>query len=223
MLFPVAQRVRSMFDVDAPIDDITDVLGRDQRLHTWLRAYPGLRVPGAWDGWELAVRAIVGQQVSVKAAITLAGRIVDRYGDSLVLDNAADMPRRLFPTPARLARARLETLGIVSSRAAAIRQVARAVLDGRIRFDATQPIEEFRMALTDLPGIGDWTAAYIAMRALKDPDAFPSTDLGLLRAFEDDAGRRMRSRELERRAENWRPWRAYAALLTWNSGNGGGG
>ena len=223
LLFPVAQRVRSLFDVDAPIDDIAEVLGRDRQLRPWLRSYPGVRVPGAWDGWELAVRAILGQQVSVKAATTLAGRVVDTYGETLALDLPAEMPRRLFPTPARLLRARLENLGIIRSRAQSIRVLARAVVDGKVRFDATQPLDEFRGAMTGLPGIGDWTADYIAMRALKDPDSFPATDLGLRRTFEGVKGRRVPARELEERAASWRPWRAYAAILIWNSGSGGGG
>jgi AraC family transcriptional regulator of adaptative response / DNA-3-methyladenine glycosylase II len=223
LLFPVAQRVRSMFDVDAPIDDIVDVLGRDQALRDRLRDHPGLRVPGAWDGWELAVRAILGQQVSVKAATTLAGRVVDVYGETLAPGTPDRLPSRLFPAPVRLLRARLEKLGIVRSRARSIRELARAVLDGRVRFDATQQRDAFRKALTGIPGIGDWTADYVAMRALKDPNAFPSADLGLLRAFDGVAGRRLRPRELAERAEDWRPWRAYAALLIWNSGSGGGG
>jgi AraC family transcriptional regulator of adaptative response / DNA-3-methyladenine glycosylase II len=222
-LFPIAQRVRDMFDIDAPIHDIAAVLGRDRRLRGWLRDSPGLRVPGAWDGWELAVRAILGQQVSVRAATTLAGRVVETYGETLAHDHFGPMPHRLFPTPARLARARLERLGILRSRARSIRALARAVLDGKVRIDATVQYEEVRVALTRLPGIGDWTADYVAMRALKDPDAFPAADLGLLRAFDHAAGHRLRPRELEERAERWRPWRAYAALLIWNSGSGGGG
>jgi len=223
LLFPVAQRVRSLFDVDAPIDDIAEVLGRDRQLRRWLRSHPGVRVPGAWDGWELAVRAILGQQVSVKAATTLAGRVVDTYGEILALDLPAKMPGRLFPSPARLLRARLENLGIIRSRAQSIRVLARAVVDGKVRFDATQPLDEFRDAMTGLPGIGDWTADYVAMRALKDPDSFPATDLGLRRAFEGVKGGRVSARELQELAESWRPWRAYAALLIWNSGSGGGG
>jgi len=222
-LFPVAQRVRSMFDVDAPIDDIADVLGCDPQLRLWLDRYPGVRVPGAWDGWELAVRAVLGQQVSVKAATTFAGRLVEAYGESVLPDEHSAAPSRLFPSPERLQKARLESIGIVRSRAQSIRELARAVVDGTIQFDATRSTEAWHAQLTALPGIGDWTAAYIAMRALKDPDAFPAADPGLLRAFSGVAGRRLQPRELAERAASWRPWRAYAALLTWNSGNGGGG
>ncbi len=222
-LFEVVRRVRGMFDVDAPIDEISRVLGRDRQLRSWLERYPGVRVPGAWDGWELAVRAVLGQQVSVRAATTLAGRVVEAYGDIHVVDGAADGPWRIFPSPQRLARARLERIGIIRSRARSIRELARAVLEGEVRFDATQPIGEFRARLTAVRGIGGWTSEYVAMRALKDPDAFPASDLGLLRAFDRVAGRRLRAAELEERAALWRPWRAYAALLTWNADDGGGG
>lgn len=222
-LFAVVQRVRGMFDVDAPIADIAATLGRDRQLRRWLSDCPGLRVPGAWSGWELAVRAILGQQVSVRAATTFAGRLVEKYGEPVAGRAADDVPQRLFPAPERLQRARLENLGIVRRRAQSIRDLARAVLDGGLRFDATQAPDEFRAALTALPGIGNWTAEYIAMRALKDPDAFPASDLGLLRAFDGVAGRRLQARELAARAASWRPWRAYAALLIWNSGGGGGG
>ena len=222
-LFTIAQRVRSMFDVDAPIDDIETVLRRDPQLRSWLRRSPGIRVPGAWDGWELAVRAILGQQVSVKAATTFAGRIAARYGEALTGDELPDGNWRLFPAPRKLARARLENLGIIRSRAQTIRDLARAVMCGAVRFDAGQSVEEFCAAMTAVRGIGDWTAEYVAMRALKNPDAFPAADLGLLRAFDDTEGRRLRPAELQERSQQWRPWRAYAALLIWSSDNGAGG
>ena len=219
-LFGVVQRVRGMFDVDAPIDDITARLAQDATLETWLRRNPGVRVPGAWDGWELAVRAVLGQQVSVKAATTFAGRIAAEYGEPCELDG---MPgARLFPTPQRLARARLERLGIVRSRAQTIRDLAQAALGGRVSFDGSEDAVEFSAALRSIRGIGDWTAQYVAMRVLKDPDAFPAADLGLLRAF-DGAGGRLKPAALLERAECWRPWRAYAALLIWSSDDGAGG
>lgn len=222
-LLALVQRVRGMFDVDAPIDEIGPVLRRDARLRAWLGDNPGVRVPGAWDGWELAVRAVLGQQVSVAAATTFAGRIVERYGDAVSVDGLDDGPNRLFPAPPALARARLEHLGVIGSRAQTIRDLARAVDCGDVSFDAAQTAEEFRTAFSAIRGIGDWTAEYVAMRALKNPDAFPASDLGLLRAFDTTAGRRLRPRELLERAENWRPWRAYAALLTWGSDDGAGG
>lgn len=222
-LFGVVQRVRGMFDVDAPIDEIGTVLSRDPQLRSWLRTNPGVRVPGAWDGWELTVRAVLGQQVSVKAATTFAGRIAERYGEPVRADELPDGDWRLFPTPARLARARLENLGIIGSRAQTIRDLARAVLSGEIRFDTGQLAEDFHASLTAVRGIGDWTAQYVAMRVLKNPDAFPAADLGLLRTFDDVEGRRLRPAELLERSSHWQPWRAYAALLIWSSDDGAGG
>ena len=149
-----------------------------------------MRVPGAWDGFELTVRAVLGQQVSVKAATTLSGRIIQRYGEvaRIEVPLPGEMPRHLFPTPGRLVRARFNDMGLVGTRAATIRRVARATVNGDICFDGSQDFAEFRNELTRIRGIGDWTAQYVAMRALKDPDAFPASDLGLLRAF-DTPGR----------------------------------
>ena len=224
-LFSIVQRARGMFDLDAAIDDITDTLRQDKILRGWIKQHAGLRVPGAWDGFELTVRAILGQQVSVKAATTFAGRIAQRYGEkiSVTVDDTANAPTRLFPTPQKLQRARLESLGIIRSRAQTIRDLARAVATGELRFDAGQDLAELRAALTSIRGIGDWTADYVAMRAFKDPDAFPASDLGLLRAFDGPTKGRMRPAELLARAEAWRPWRAYAALLIWGSETGAGG
>jgi AraC family transcriptional regulator, regulatory protein of adaptative response / DNA-3-methyladenine glycosylase II len=226
-VFGAVQRARQMFDLDAPVADIAAVLGADRALKTLLKRRPGIRVPGAWDGFELTVRAIIGQQVSVKAATTVAGRIADRYGEPLALpaslagrEDAASLTR-LFPTPARLARARLTGIGLNKGRADAIRLLAAAVAGGDIAFDDTMEVDDLRQALMSLRGIGAWTAEYVAMRALKDPDAFPASDLGLLKAVQcsgiDGAA------ALARRAEAWRPWRAYAALLLWSSLAGSGG
>lgn len=224
-LFAVVQRTRSMFDLDAAIDDIGSALSADRRLRKWLRHNPGLRVPGAWDGFELAVRAILGQQVSVKAATTFAGRIAARYGQpvEVAVSGAGKVPNRLFPLPEKLQRARFENLGVIRSRAQTIRDLARAVVTGELSFDLAQDARTFREALMSIRGIGDWTAEYVAMRALKDPDAFPASDLGLLRAFDGPNGERLRPAELLARAEDWRPWRAYAALLIWGSEHGAGG
>ena len=163
---------------------------------------------------------VLGQQVSVKAATTFAGRIAACHGEPCEVEG---MPgARLFPTPQRLARAKLERLGIIRARAQTIRDLARATLDGRISFAASQDVDEFGAALRSIRGIGDWTTQYVAMRTLKDPDAFPASDLGLLRAFEGARGR-PKPAELLARAERWRPWRAYAALLIWSSDDGAGG
>jgi len=224
-LIAVVQRLRSVFDLDASASDVHEVLSTDAFLRPLLKKNPGVRVPGAWDGFELAVRAILGQQVSVKAATTLAGRIADRYGEKIdaPIEGLTSSPDRLFPKPHKLTRAGLESLGIIGSRSNTIRSLARAVAAGKVGFDATQDPEDFRGALVSIKGIGDWTADYVAMRALKNPDAFPASDLGLLRAFDEPGRERLKPRELNSRAEAWRPWRAYAALLLWGSDDGAGG
>lgn len=226
-LLPIIQRARSMFDLDASPTDIAKVLRADSALKPLLKKHPGIRVPGVWDGFELTVRAILGQQVSVAAATTLAGRVAARYGDKLdiaVPGLAADeAPTKVFPRPEKLARARLRDLGIIGSRADTIRRVAKAVVDGSIEFDPAQDLDEFCRSLTLIKGIGEWTAQYVAMRALKNPDAFPHSDLGLLRAFDAPGRDRVKPAKLKARAESWRPWRAYAALLLWSSGENTGG
>ncbi len=221
-LVAVVQQVRDLFDVNAPIADIHAVLEGDGYIGRRLARYPGVRVPGCCDGFELTVRAILGQQVSVAAATTMAGRIAQRYGEPIdvPVEGVRKVPNRLFPRPQRLRRARLESAGLTSARAATIRAVAAAAAEGRLRFDGAQVPAEFTARLLSVKGIGDWTAQYVAMRALKNPDAFPAADLGLLRAF---GGERLRPGDLARRAENWRPWRAYAAMLLWRAEPDAGG
>jgi AraC family transcriptional regulator of adaptative response / DNA-3-methyladenine glycosylase II len=222
-LFAVVQRTRELFDLDAPVAEIARVLRADTVLRPLLRRQPGVRVPGAWDGYELLVRAILGQQVSVKAATTLAGRIAERYGQAVEvpasLAHYGESLRlsRLFPRPSRLARARFNRIGLVGARAATVRRAAAATAAGEFRFDAASRPEVLRAQLLALRGIGDWTVEYVAMRALKDPDAFPSTDLGLVRAIGASPA------ELKSRAAAWRPWRAYAAMLLWSSLPSSGG
>lgn len=222
-LFEVVQRTREIFDLDAPVGDIARTLKKDPSLAAMLKAQQGVRVPGAWDGFELTVRAILGQQISVAAATTLAGRIARRYGEPLNVDikSADGGPAFIFPTPARLARVRCNDIGLVRSRVTTIRSLSAAVNRGDIDFDFSQDPDEFCDKLKSIKGIGDWTAQYVAMRVLKHPDAFPTADLGLLKAIE--APNRVSSTTLSLRAENWRPWRAYAALLLWGSLSGFGG
>jgi AraC family transcriptional regulator, regulatory protein of adaptative response / DNA-3-methyladenine glycosylase II len=222
-LFETVQRCRELFDLDAPVADISAVLERDRVLAGLLKKQPGIRVPGSWDGFELTVRAILGQQISVKAATTLAGRIASSYGEALVLPDGVEQGEltRVFPTAERLLRARLENCGIIRARADTIRSVARAVIRGDLVFDASQDPEEFCEALKSIKGIGDWTAQYVAMRGLKNPDAFPASDLGLIKAIERP--RRVTPAKLLARAQEWRPWRAYAALLLWGSDASSGG
>ncbi|MDJ0761200.1 MAG: Ada metal-binding domain-containing protein [Woeseiaceae bacterium] len=219
-IFPIVQRARSMFDVDAPVAEIEACLERDPELAGRLPDARGVRVPGVWNGFELAVRAILGQQVSVAAATTMAGRVAERYGDAVQFDGHADITRH-FPEPERLARARFNDMGLIGSRIQSIRDLARAVVKGDLSLNEDADPVETRQELLKIRGIGDWTAQYIAMRALKDPDAFPASDLGLLRAFDESLGRRIKPAELENLSEAWRPWRAYAALLLWRTSTGG--
>jgi AraC family transcriptional regulator of adaptative response / DNA-3-methyladenine glycosylase II len=221
-IFSVVQHCREVFDLDAPAREITDALSGDALLGRLLARNPGIRVPGAWDGFELAVRAILGQQISVKAATTIAGRIARTYGEPVTINGFSGLSH-LFPVPERLARARFNNTGVTRSRAATLRRLAQAVLDGSLSFDGSQDPAAFRASLLAIAGIGEWTADYIAMRAIKNPDAFPAADLGLLRAFDRPGRRRLRPAELEEISQRWRPWRAYAALLLWGSAPGSGG
>jgi len=206
-LFIIVERIRAMFDLNADWISISETLQGDPLLAEKLEAEPGLRVAGCWDAFELATRAILGQQVSVKTATTLAGRLADKFGKRF---GGPIGLSRLFPEPEVLADAQLGSIGLTAARAQTIRALARSICDGRISFVGVVDPEAFAESLCEIPGIGKWTAQYISMRALGQPDAFPSTDLGLLRALN------LRSpEELERRAEAWRPWRAYAAMYLW--------
>ena len=206
-LFFMIERIRAMFDLNADWAAIVRNLRTDPVLREPVKADPGLRVPGCWNGFELATRAILGQQITVKGATALAGRLVSAFGKPL---SSAPGLTHLFPAPEALADARLATIGLPAARAASIRALARAVCDGTICFDGVVDSQAFLTRLCEIPGIGKWTAQYVAMRALGEPDAFPSGDLGLLRALALD-----NFRELEGRAEAWRPWRAYAAMYLW--------
>ena len=194
------ERIRRMFDLDASSAEIAQHLGGDPLLSPAVAAHPGLRIPGAWDGFELAVRAILGQQVSVQGARTLAGRLVEKWGGGV-----------LFPEPASLAEADLTKAGLTRARARAISKLAAEVAGGGLRFEPAGSLEETIAKLTAFEGIGDWTAHYIALRAFGEPDAFPAADLGLRQAAGD-----LSTRELEACAEAWRPWRGYAALYLWS-------
>ena len=208
-LFLIIERIRRMFDLNADWQAIARRLRTDPALGPQLRDKPGLRVPGCWDGFELATRAILGQQVTVKGATNLAGRLVQSFGRPLATRNGLT---HLFPRPEVLADAKVASIGLPSARAEAIRSLARAVCDGQINFEAVTDSDALLSRLAEIPGIGNWTVQYVAMRALGEPDAFPAGDIGLLRAL-----RLTSSRQLEAQAEKWRPWRAYAALYLWNS------
>jgi AraC family transcriptional regulator of adaptative response / DNA-3-methyladenine glycosylase II len=208
----VVDRTRRLFDLDADPHVIGRHLRRVPVLAPLVRARPGLRIPGAWDPFELAVRAIVGQQVSVQGATTLAGRLARTFGRPVALGAAA--LTHLFPTPEALADADIGRIGLPRARAASIRALASAVARGALVLDAARGLEEAEARLTAIPGVGAWTAAYVAMRALGEPDAFPAGDLGLRRALGNGAGS-VSEKALAAIAESWRPWRGYAAMYLW--------
>jgi 3-methyladenine DNA glycosylase/8-oxoguanine DNA glycosylase len=207
----LAARTRRLFDLDADPGAIRSQLRRDPELRPFLR--PGLRVPGAWDGFEVAVRAILGQQVSVAGATTLAGRLVERFG-APAAGAAPGGPARCFPEPSRLANADLRGIGLPATRARAVSALAEAVAQGRLVLAPHADPGQARERLLSLPGVGPWTAAYVALRTLGDPDAFPASDLGLRRALAA-GGPLPDPSATAARAEAWRPWRGYAALALW--------
>jgi AraC family transcriptional regulator, regulatory protein of adaptative response / DNA-3-methyladenine glycosylase II len=211
-LAPAVDRLRRLLDLDADAAAIDAHLAADPLLAPLVRARPGARVPGAWDPFELAVRAILGQQVSVAAARTLAGRLAARHGAPL--PGGEPGLARVFPSPEALAGADLAGLGLTGARAAALRGLARAVLADPALLAPAEDLEATVARLAALPGVGRWTAQVVAMRALDEPDAFPEGDLGLLRAAAR-GGAPGSPPALLRRAEAWRPWRAYAAIHLW--------
>jgi AraC family transcriptional regulator of adaptative response / DNA-3-methyladenine glycosylase II len=203
----IVRRVRRLFDLDADPVRIGRDLACDPLLAPTMRAHPGLRVPGAWDGFETTVRAILGQQVSVRGATTMAGRLVAALGEPVPSPGGG--LTHLFPAPADVARADLSRLGVPAARRACLLAVARAVASGSLALDGAASLEDAVARLTALPGVGPWTAQYVALRALGEPDAFPAGDLALKR----ETG--LSEAALVSRAEAWRPWRAYAAMALW--------
>jgi AraC family transcriptional regulator of adaptative response / DNA-3-methyladenine glycosylase II len=206
-------RLRGLFDLAARPDLIAAHLARDKHLRTSLRQQPGLRVPGAFDGFEMAVRAILGQQITVRAATTLAGRFATAFGEKI----ATPFPglTRLSPSAARVAASdisSLASLGIVRARAASILALARACASGELTLDPGLAPETALAHLTALPGIGPWTAHYIALRALRWPDAFPKEDIALRKRLGGVTAKRA-----EELSQPWRPWRSYAVMHLWRS------
>jgi AraC family transcriptional regulator of adaptative response / DNA-3-methyladenine glycosylase II len=211
-LFPLSAAARRMFDLAADPTGIAAAFESDPLLGPLVRRRPGLRIPGAWEPFECVVRAVLGQQVSVAAGRTLAARVVARAGTPVA--GGTDGLTHLFPSAAALAGASLEGLGLTGGRIRALHTVARAVVEGRLDLGGTG--DEVIAALTALPGFGPWTAQYVALRALGEPDAFPAGDLVLRRAAAP-RGEPLTTRALEAKAEAWRPWRGYAVLHLWNA------
>ncbi len=208
-----AARVRRMFDLDADIDAIGAHLSRDPSMAPLVAKRPGLRVMRGWDGFEVAARTIVGQQVSVARARHLNGVLVARAGSNR--PGGGGPPIRLFPTPHEVLDADLAGMGMPAARIAALRSIAAAAFEDPRLFDRGPTVEATVSRLRAIAGVGDWTAHYIAMRACGEPDAFPASDVGLLRGGADAEGRRPTPADLLRRADAWRPWRAYAAHQLW--------
>jgi AraC family transcriptional regulator of adaptative response / DNA-3-methyladenine glycosylase II len=205
----IGAKLRRLFDLDAPGKRIAAHLRRDATLAASLKKRPGLRVPGVWDPFELGVRAILGQQVSVAAASTLAGRIATKFGKTMAKGHAT--LTRLFPKPEHLADADLNGLGLTTRRAATVTTFARAVADDPSLLSADQPLDSFVERIADLDGFGPWTAHYMAMR-MGHADAFPASDLGVRKALNTTS-----DKEVLRLAEVWRPYRAYATMHLWAS------
>ena len=214
-LMPLVERVRRMFDLDANMAAIHKVFAADPLLGQLVNNRPGLRLPGAWDPFEVAIRAVVGQQISVKGARTVIGRIVAKAGPQIGVHGASNLTH-YFPIAKELDATELGHIGMPAKRAATIKTIARHAASGDISLRTEVPMEAFLKQLTRIPGIGDWTAQYIAMRALGEPDAFPAADLGIARALQQ-GDKRPTPKQIIERAENWRPWRSYAAVYLWHA------
>ena len=211
-LATAVQRSRTLLDLDSDPQAVTEILGADKLLGPLVRAVPGRRVVGSVDGHELAVRALLGQQISLAGASTLAGRLVQSCGTPLARP-LGDVTHA-FPSPEQLAGLDLDTIGMPRARLAALASLNGAIACGELALDAGADRERTRTQLLALPGVGTWTAEYVAMRALRDPDAFPASDLGVRRAVKrlgqaDDVA------AVERLSERWRPYRAYAVQYLW--------
>ncbi|MGD1906652.1 MAG: Ada metal-binding domain-containing protein [Leptolyngbyaceae cyanobacterium] len=212
LLATIVARLQRMFDLHANSAVIDGQLRQDPAFQHHFHS--GLRIPGAWDAFEISVRAIIGQQITVTAANTLFARLVARYGEPLLMPDAPPELQYVFPQPAVLAAADLTEIGVIRSRAISISTLAQTVADNPDFFDPFTTLEDTIAALCQLRGIGPWTAHYIAMRALQFPNAFPPGDVGLLRGMAT-LGEPLTKAQLQQRSLAWQPWRAYAAMQLW--------
>jgi AraC family transcriptional regulator of adaptative response / DNA-3-methyladenine glycosylase II len=211
-------RLRHLFDLKANPTIIDPQLSTHRKLKALVEKTPGLRVPGSLCGFELALRAVLGQQISVQAATTVFGRFVETFGGKVETPFAKI--DRIAPQAGDVANASLQQLidrGLTRKRAETIYALSRTAADGAVKLEPLSDFATTRAMLQEIPGIGPWTAEYVAMRALGDPDAFPHSDLGLLHALNID-----KPAKLQTVAEKWRPWRAYAALHLWHGLSQGG-
>lgn len=214
----LASRVRKMFDLDTDPAAVARHFADDPLLGPIVATNPELRLPSAFDPFEQAVRAIIGQQVTVKAAVTITRRLVDRLGEQLPSTpaNEATGLLRLFPSAEAVANALLDNIGMPGKRVATLQRLAAAVANGALELHVENGTDELIGRLCELPGIGPWTAEYIALRGFGEPDAFPAADLGLLKApLWGNKG--ITARQLLARSQTWRPWRAYAAVHIWQN------
>ena len=212
-LLRIIERVREMFDIRSDPLRILTGISSPSGMANLVDRTPGIRIPGCWDGFELAARTILGQQVSVKAATTIAGRVAESFGKTI---SQSSELRYLFPSAQRLSTANLESRGVIASRAAAIRSLAGAVAKNQIVINSTVDSSELCRQLCEIPGIGPWTAQYVAMRASREPDAFPASDLALRKVFSEPS-KVITEKQLANMAEQWRPWRSYAAMYLWTA------
>ena len=213
----LVRSARRLLDLDADPSTVDAALSTDPVLRPLVRATPGIRLPGTVDGFELVVRAILGQQISVAAARTFAGRISATCGTPL--DRPVDDVHHLFPSAEQLSTSQLGGLGLTTAREATLRRVAELVTDGELDLSGDGDLDETRERLLAVRGIGPWTVAYVSMRALRDTDAFPVGDLGVRLGFEA-LGLSSAPAAMRDHAERWRPWRAYAVMHLWNTLHG---
>jgi AraC family transcriptional regulator of adaptative response / DNA-3-methyladenine glycosylase II len=215
--FPaIIHRVRRLFDLGANIETINEHLSLDQELAPFVARRPGLRTPGGWDGFELAVRAVLGQQISVSAARRLAGQLVETLGKKLPVGSSGqERLTHLFPTARCLANVSDIALKMPGARRNTLKAIARAAMADPDLFRSIGSVDDAVNRLVSIPGVGDWTAQYIALRAMREMDAFPASDIGLLRGAQKISGKPATPKSLLQRSELWRPWRAYAAQHLW--------
>ncbi len=213
-LFYIMETVKNIFDLNAPVKIIDKILKKDPFLKNLVKQNPGIRVPGSFNSFELCIRAIVGQQVSVKGATTLIGRIASRYGKKLNIPNNFGL-QYLFPGPEILADSDFDGIGLTKTRISTIKLISIAFIENRIVFNPFSDPVDLKNALLEIKGIGEWTARYIIMRTVKSPDAFPYSDLGLIKAVSSDKTL-VSEKRLKKMAKHWKPWRAYAAMYLWS-------
>ena len=212
-LIHIVQRARRIFSLDAPAEEAIAHLSHDPVIGRLISARPGLRPPGAWDPLETGVRAIIGQQITIAGANTIIGRLVEQFGEPVPGVHRLGVSRT-FPSPRSRGNADLSHLGLPSARAAAINAYAQAVDRGDVRLDRSITLQQLTQAITAIPGLGSWTAHYLALR-LGERDAFPADDLGLKRSHKRITP--SASQPLEQTAANWSPWRATAAIQLWHT------